>query len=53
MFRPYATDGVAQAARRPLKIFASDPLQGRVQALNRTQPGLPMKKGRAGTVTHD
>ena len=21
--------------------------------LNRTQPGLPMKKGRAGTVTHD
>ena len=23
------------------------------QALNRTQPGLPMKRGRAGTVTHD
>lgn len=29
MFRPTTTDGVAQAARRPLKIFASDPLQGR------------------------
>ncbi|EHR69476.1 hypothetical protein BurJ1DRAFT_0594 [Burkholderiales bacterium JOSHI_001] len=29
MFRPSTTDGVAQAARRPLKIFASDPLQGR------------------------
>jgi transposase len=24
-----------------------------VQALDRTQPSLPMKKGRAGTVTHD
>ena len=23
------------------------------QALDRTQPGLPMKKGRAATVTHD
>ena len=24
-----------------------------IQALDRTQPGLPLKKGRAGTVTHD
>src|SRR5256886_8267434 len=24
-----------------------------IQALDRTQPGLPMKKGRAGTITHD
>jgi transposase len=24
-----------------------------IQALNRTQPGLPMKSGRAGTATHD
>ena len=24
-----------------------------VVALDRTQPGLPMKKGRAGTMTHD
>ncbi len=24
-----------------------------VQALDRTQPGLPMKKGRCGTITHD
>ena len=23
------------------------------QALDRTQPGLPMKKGRCGTMTHD
>lgn len=24
-----------------------------IQALNRTQPGLPMKRGRCGTMTHD
>jgi transposase len=24
-----------------------------IQALDRTQPGLPMKKGRGGTMTHD
>ena len=27
--------------------------KSQIQALNRTQPGLPMKKGRAGTMTHD
>src|SRR5215475_9024035 len=27
--------------------------KSQVQALDRTQPGLPMKKGRSGTVTHD
>jgi len=27
--------------------------KSQVQALDRTQPGLPLKKGRAGTVTHD
>src|SRR5450755_4143410 len=27
--------------------------KSRVQALDRTQPGLPMKKGRAATMTHD
>lgn len=26
---PTSTDGIVQAARRPLKIFASDPLAGR------------------------
>ena len=25
----------------------------RIQALDRTQPGLPLKKGRCGTMTHD
>jgi transposase len=27
--------------------------KSQIQALDRTQPGLPMKKGRAGTKTHD
>ena len=27
--------------------------KSQVQALDRTQPGLPIKKGRAGTMTHD
>jgi len=27
--------------------------KSQIQALNRTQPGLPMKRGRAGTTTHD
>jgi hypothetical protein len=27
--------------------------KSQIQALNRTQPGLPMKRGRAGTTTHN
>jgi transposase len=27
--------------------------KSQIQALDRTQPGLPVKKGRAGTMTHD
>jgi transposase len=27
--------------------------KSQIQALDRTQPGLPMKKGRSGTLTHD
>ena len=27
--------------------------KSQMQALNRTQPGLPLKKGRCGTLTHD
>lgn len=27
--------------------------KSQIQALDRTQPGLPMKKGRVGTMTHD
>ena len=27
--------------------------KSQIQALDRTQPGLPLKRGRAGTITHD
>ena len=27
--------------------------KSQIQALDRTQPGLPMKPGRHGTITHD
>jgi transposase len=33
-------------------VFAVDE-KTQIQALDRTQPGLPLKKGRAGTMTHD
>ena len=33
-------------------VFAFDE-KSQIQALDRTQPGLPLKKGRAGTLTHD
>ena len=33
-------------------VFSFDE-KSRIQALDRTQPGLPMKKGRGGTMTHD
>jgi transposase len=33
-------------------VFSVDE-KSQIQALHRTQPGLPMKKGRAGTMTHD
>ena len=33
-------------------VFAFDE-KSRIQALDRTQPGLPMKKGRCRTMTHD
>ena len=33
-------------------VFSFDE-KSSVQALDRTQPGLPMKKGRCGTMTHD
>jgi hypothetical protein len=33
-------------------VFSVDG-NSQIQALDRTQPGLPLKKGRAGTMTHD
>ncbi|MYI21066.1 MAG: IS630 family transposase, partial [Acidimicrobiia bacterium] len=34
-------------------IVCSFDEKSQIQALDRTQPGLPLKKGRAGTMTHD
>ena len=33
-------------------VFSFDE-KSRIRALDRTRPGLPLKKGRAGTMTHD
>ncbi len=33
--------------------LAGEGRKSQIQALDRTQPGLPMKPGRAGTMTHD
>ena len=33
-------------------MFSADE-KSQIQALDRTQPGLPIKKGRAGTMPHD
>ena len=40
--------------RLPTPSFTSSfDEKSQIQALDRTQPGLPMKKGRLGTMTHD
>jgi len=38
-------------ARRPSVLSVDEKSQ--IQALDRFQPGVPMKPGRAGTMTHD
>jgi transposase len=37
----------------PEALVLSIDEKSQIQALDRTQPGLPLKKGRAGTMTHD
>jgi transposase len=39
--------------RRPTPSLLSVDEKSQIQALDRTQPGLPLKKGRLGTMTHD
>ena len=39
--------------RRRMPSCSSVDEKSQIQALDRTQPGLPMKPGRAGTMTHD
>ena len=44
--------GLYLNAPEPALVLCGDE-KSQVQALDRTQPGLPLKKGRAGTMTHD
>ena len=55
-------DGFAVKLRDVVGLYVDPPAhavvlsvdeKSQIQALDRTQPGLPMKKGRAGTMTHD
>lgn len=53
-FVPKLRDVVGLYLDPPQKalVFSVDE-KSQIQALDRTQPGLPMKRGRAGTMTHD
>lgn len=53
-FMEKVTDVVGLYLNPPDKalVFCVDE-KSQIQALDRTQPGLPMKKGKAGTMTHD
>lgn len=44
--------GLYQSPPEHAIVFSCDE-KSQIQALDRTQPGLPMKKGRCGTMTHD
>ena len=46
------SSGTMSIRRRTLSSQSVDE-KSQIQALDRTQPGLPLKKGRAGTMTHD
>ena len=48
------TDGVGLYLNPPAKalVLCIDE-KSQIQALDRTQPGLPLKRGRCGTMTHD
>jgi transposase len=48
------TDGVGLYLNPPQKALGLClDEKSQIQALDRTQPGLPLKKGRCGTMTHD
>jgi transposase len=44
--------GLYQSPPEHAIVFSCDE-KSQIQALDRTQPGLPLKKGRCGTMTHD
>jgi hypothetical protein len=51
-----ANDSIARVIKssydKTILVLSVDE-KSQIQALDRTQPGLPMKKGRAGTMTND
>ena len=51
--RSSTTSSGSMSIRRPMPWCCSVDEKSQIQALDRTQPGLPMKKGRGGTMTHD
>ena len=48
-----ATSSGSTSIRRRTPSCCRVDEKSQIQALDRTQPGLPMKKGRLGTMTHD
>ena len=52
-FRPKLTESLVFTSSALQLIVLPVDEKSQIQALDRTQPGLPMKKGRAGTMTHD
>ena len=47
------TSSASTSTRRTRRWCCVSTRNPEIQALDRTQPGLPMKRGRAGTMTHD
>src|SRR5262249_43001049 len=61
-FKPANDKAFADKLRKIVGLYVHPPAhavvlsvdeKSQIQALDRTQPGLPMKKGRLGTMTHD
>ena len=51
--RSCAPSSGCMSTRRPMPSCSRSTRSRQIQALDRTQPGLPLKKGRLATMTHD
>jgi transposase len=49
----FKMSSASMSIRRSTPLVLSVDEKSQIQALDRTQPGLPMKRGRCGTMTHD
>src|SRR5712691_2539525 len=52
-FAEKVEDVVGLYRNPPVHVVVSIDEKSQIQALDRTQPGLPMKSGKCGTMTHD